>query len=140
MVPSFALMFTLDLMVVLKALALSPSNLLMMLVTPFSSSTATTGRAVLLKCVKIASLALDLGSVGVVSALTEALAEGSVLMVALAVAVCSMVVLEEVMVVSEVATAEQVLLMEASSLLLPIPLQTMPLPVLREARPFTFAT
>jgi hypothetical protein len=139
MVPSFVLTFTLDLMVVPKAPASSLSNLLMMLVTPSNSSMATIGKAALSKCAKIASLALDKDSVGVVSALAEDSAEDSALAVALAVVVDSAVDLEEVEVVSEAAMVEQVASMEVSFLPLPIPLPITPLLALREARPSTFA-
>lgn len=134
--PSFVLMFTSDPMVVPRALELLPSNLLTMLVMPSSNSMATTGKAALSRYVKIASLALDPDSVEVVSALVEDLAEVSVLE-----AVDSVVVLE-VVVDSEAAMVVRVVTMEelALSLLLPTPLLTMPLLVLREARPSTSAT
>jgi hypothetical protein len=129
-------MFTSDPMVVPRALELLPSNLLTMLVMPSSNSMATTGKAALSRYVKIASLALDPDSVEVVSALVEDLAEVSVLE-----AVDSVVVLE-VVVDSEAAMVVRVVTMEelALSLLLPTPLLTMPLLVLREARPSTSAT
>jgi hypothetical protein len=140
-VPSFVLMFTSDLMVVPKALELLPSNLLTMLVMPSNNSMATTGKAALSRYVKIASLALDPDSVEVVSALVEDLAEVSVLEAVDSAVVDSVVVLE-VVVDSEAAMVVRVVTMEelALSLLLPTPLPTMPLLVLREARPSTSAT
>jgi len=135
------LMFTSDPMVVPKALELLPSNLLTMLVMPSSNSMATTGKAALSRYVKIASLALDPDSVEVVSALVEDLAEVSVLEAVDSAVVGSVVVLE-VVVDSEAAMVVRVVTMVelALSLLLPTPLPTMPLLVLREARPSTSAT
>jgi hypothetical protein len=102
---------------------------------------ATTGKAALSRYVKIASLALDPDSVEVVSALVEDLAEVSVLEAVDSAVVGSVVVLE-VVVDSEAAMVVRVVTMEelALSLLLPTPLPTMPLLVLREARPSTSAT
>ena len=122
MVPSFVQTFTLDLMVVLKALASSLSNLPTMLVTLSNNSTAMTGKAALSRYVKTVSLARDPDLVEVVSAL-------------------EVVDLEEAVVDSEVAMVEQLVLMEELVPFLPlqIPLPTMPLLGLREARPSTFA-
>ena len=66
MVPSFVPMFTLVLMAVQRALVLSLSSLLMMLAMPFNNSTATTGKAALLKSVRIVSQTPVLDSVAVV--------------------------------------------------------------------------
>jgi hypothetical protein len=142
MVPSFVLTFTLALMVVPKAPALSLSNLLTMPVMPSNNSTATTGKAALLRCVKIALQALDPDSVEAVLALEEDLVGVSVLAVDLPVVVDSVVDSEEPTVDSGEATLEQVLLMEELVLFppRPTPLQTMPLLVLREVRLSMFAT
>jgi hypothetical protein len=145
MVPLFVLTSTSDLMVVPKAPALLPSNLLTMLAMPSNNSTATTGKAAHSRSVKIASLALDPDSaVEVASALVEDLVEVSVLVAVDLVVVDSAVDLE-VVVDSEAAAAmvvEQVATMEEPALFLlpPTPLPIMPLLVLREARPSTFAT
>ena len=132
MVPSFVQTFTLDLMVVLKALASSLSNLPTMLVTLSNNSTAMTGKAALSRYVKTVSLARDPDLVEVVSALE---------VVDLVVGVGLVVDLEEAVVDSEVAMVEQLVLMEELVPFLPlqIPLPTMPLLGLREARPSTFA-
>jgi hypothetical protein len=142
MVPSFVLTSTLDLMVVPKAPVLLPSNLLMMLAMPSNNSTATTGKAARSRFVKIASLALDPDSaVEVASAVVEDLVEVSV-PVAVDLVVVDSAVDSEVVVDSEAAmVVEQVATMEEPALFLlpPIPLPIMPLLVLREARPSTFA-
>jgi len=142
--PSFVLTFTLDPMVVPKALELSPSNLLTTLVTLSNNSTAMTGKAALLRSVKTASLARDPDLVVVVSEeLVEVLVEVSVLeAVDLVVGVDSVGDLEEVVVDLEAAMVEQLGLMEelVLFLLLPTPSLTMLRLVLREAKPSTFAT
>jgi hypothetical protein len=144
MAPSFVPTFTLDPMVVPKALELSPSNLLTTLVTLFNNSTAMTGKAALLRSVKTASLARDPDLVVVVSEeLVEVLVEVSVLeAVDLVVGVDSVGDLEEVVVDLEAAMVEQLGLMEelVPFLLLPTPSLTMLRLVLREAKPSTFAT
>jgi hypothetical protein len=143
MVPLFVLTSTSDLMAVPKAPALLPSNLLMMLAMLSNNSTATTGKAAHSRSVKIASLALDPDSaVEVASAAVEGLVEVSVLVAVDLVVVDSAVDLEVVvdseaaMVVEQVATMEDLALF----LLPPIPSPIMPLLVLSEARPSTFAT
>jgi hypothetical protein len=140
MVPSFVPTFTLDLMVVPKAPALLPLNLLTMLAMPSNNSTATTGKGAPSRYVKIASLALVPDSVEVVSALVEDLVEVSVAVVVDLVVVDSAVDLEVVEGLQE-AMVVQVAMMEelVLFLLLPTPLRTLPLLVLREARPSTFA-
>ena len=109
--PSFVLMFMSDPMVVPKALELLPSNLLTMLAMPSNNSMATTGKAALSRYVKIASLALDPGSVEVVSALVEDLAEVSVLEVVGSAEVGSVVVLEVVVAVADSSKETMVLQM-----------------------------
>lgn len=135
MVPLSVPTSTLDLMAVLKALASSPSSPQRMLEMPSNNSMATTGKAVFLRFVKIASLALDLVLAEVDLALVEVLV-ADLELVAVAVALveaASVVDLEAVMVEAEV-TKELVLF-----LLLRTPLPTMRLLALNEARPFTFA-
>jgi hypothetical protein len=141
MVPSFVLTFTSDPTVAPKAPGSLPSNLPMMPAMPFNSSTAMIGRAALSRYVKIASLVLDPDSVEVVSVLVADLAEVSVLEAVDSV-VEDLAVDLEVVVDSEAAMVVRVVMMEelALSLLPPIPLPTMPLLGLREARPSTSAT
>jgi len=62
---SFVPMSTLDPMVALRDLVLSPSSLLMMLATQFNNSMAMIGKVALSKFVKIVSLAPVLDSVDV---------------------------------------------------------------------------
>jgi hypothetical protein len=144
MVPSFVQTFTLDLMVVLKALASSLSNLPTMLVTLSNNSTAMTGKAALSRYVKTVSLARDPDLVEVVSALEVVdlvVVVSALEVVDLVVGVGLVVDLEEAVVDSEVAMVEQLVLMEELVPFRPlqIPLPTMPLLGLREARPSTFA-
>jgi hypothetical protein len=141
MVPSFVLTYTLDLMVVPKALASSPSNLPMTLVTPSNNSMATIGKAARLRYVKIASLALDLDSEAeVASALVEVLAEDSAAAEDIVVVVGSTLDSQLVAEDSQAALVEVVMTEEpALFLLLPIHSPIMPLLVQREARLSTFA-
>lgn len=142
MVPSFVLTYTLDLMVVPKALASSPSNLPMTLATPSNNSMATIGKAARSRYVKIASLALALDSEAVVaSALVEVLAEDSQpaaedMVEEVGSTLDSQVVAEDF----QAAMVEVVMMQEpALFLLLPIHSPIMPLLVQREARLSTFA-
>jgi hypothetical protein len=146
MAPSFAQMSTSDLMVVQKALASLHLSPLMMLVTLFSNSTATIGKAARSKCVRIVLLVSALVLVAVEAGLVhvadlevalevevdlEVVADSeadSVVVVAVTV-----VVMVELQVV--VSTAEL-----AQWLQHPIHLLIMPLLARREARSSTFVT
>lgn len=141
MVPSFVLTYTLDLMVVPKALASSPSNLPMTLATPSNNSMATIGKVARSRYVKIASLALDLDSEAeVASALVEVLAEDSAAAEDIVVVVGSTLDSQVVAEDSQAAMVEVVMTEEpVLSLLLPIHSPIMPLLVQREARLSTFA-
>lgn len=141
MVPSFVLTYTLDLMVVPKALASSPSNLPMTLATPSNNSMATIGKVARSRYVKIASLALDLDSEAeVASALVEVLAEDSAAAEDIVVVVGSTLDSQVVAEDSQAAMVEVVMTEEpVLFLLLPIHSPIMPLLVQREARLSTFA-
>lgn len=141
MVPSFVLTYTLDLMVVPKALASSPLSLPMTLATPSSNSMGTIGKAARSRYVKIASLALDLDSEAeVASALVEVLAEDSAAAEDIVVVVGSTLDSQLVAEHSQAAMVEVVMTEEpALFLLLPIHSPIMPLLVQREARLSTFA-
>lgn len=140
MVPLSVPTSTLDLMVVPKALASSPSSPPTMLETPSNNSMATTGKAVPSRFVKIASLALDLDLAEVDSALVEDLAEDLELVAVVLVEVDSVVGLEVAGEVLEAATVELVVTKAlVLLLLLRTHLPTMRLLALTEARPFTFA-
>jgi hypothetical protein len=130
-------------MAVPKGLALWPSNLLTMLAMPFSNSTATTGKAVPSRFVRIASLALDPASVEAVLALEEDLVEVSVLGAADSVVADSTQDSEVVVVdLCQAMVVEELVTMEELALFLqpPTPSPTMLLQAPREARLFTFAT
>ncbi len=130
--------FTLDPMVVPRALVLSLSNLLMMLVTQSNSSMATIGKVVLLRSEKTDSLLqVDL-EVVVDSELVEALEEALVVVVASNLEVALVAALGAAVVVMEEALGveRQVDLMEelVQSPQFPILSPTMLLLALTEAR------
>jgi hypothetical protein len=118
----------------------------MMLAMLSNNSTATTGKAARSKSVKTASLAPDLDLVEVVSVPEADLVEVSVPeaadlepVVDLAVALQVVVDFQALMVVVVVVVVVTMQELE-QFLLLPIPLPTLRLPVVRGARLFMFAT
>jgi hypothetical protein len=142
MVLSFVPMSTLDLMAALKALVSSPSNLLMMLATPFNSSMAMTGKAALWKSARIASPALAPDSV------VEAALEFGVDLVEVWAAEVALEVVVDLVVALAVAgealvvVTEEALLVLMLELLLQLPTLSLTtlLPALREVRRYMFAT
>lgn len=140
---SFVPMSTLDLMVVLRALVSSPSNLLMMLAMQFNNSMVMIGKVAPSRFVKTVSLALVLDSADEVALEVEEASE-----VALAVAEASEVE-EDLAVVSAVVGEALGAAMEALRVVVsmlehllhpPTPLLTTLLLAPKEARRSTFAT
>jgi hypothetical protein len=141
---SFVLTSTSAPMVALRALELLPLSHQMTPATPSSSSMATIGKAACSRSARIALQVPDLDSVAgvalvvVVEALLEALGPAAVVLEA---AVASVVAL--VAAVASVAGMEvplEVVSMLEPLLLLPTPLQILPLPAQKEARSFMSAT
>jgi hypothetical protein len=145
MVPSFELMFMLDLTVVLRALASSLSNPLTMHETQSNNSMAMTGKDVLLRFERtvlqvlaalVAEEALEAVAASVVDLEDVAASAAVVVLEVVLVDVVGSVV---VVVVDTVAAAQASTEELVQSLPLPILSRTMLLPELREARQSTFA-